>query len=173
MAYSGYAHLDASTGKIVQSERDLTGLLLSSNNLSDVSSVATSLLNLGILGTPIVKLGTVTGIDLKSTGATTLYTVPSGKTAYITEILIRITAVSAFISGATLGVGKTPSYNEWLAATAMGALSSTSQFRLLSHSAAGLIYQSFEATEVVAVNVTVGAVSTTLTAACDVFGYLI
>lgn len=118
-------------------------------------------------------LGTVTGIDLKTQAATTLYTVPSGKTLYVTEIVLRITNTSGFISGATLGVGKSASYNEWLTATAMGALSATNQFRLLSHSAAGLIYQSFAATEVVALNITVGAVATTLTAAADVYGYLL
>lgn len=118
-------------------------------------------------------LGTITGIDLKATGATTLYTVPSGKTVYITEIVLRITNTSGFISGATLGIGKNASYNEWLVATAMGALSATTQFRKLSHSAAGLIYQSFAATEVVALNITVGAVATTLTAAADVYGYLL
>lgn len=124
-------------------------------------------------GTVISLLGTTTGIDLKSAAATTLYTVPVGKTAYITEIVIRITAVNTFAAGATIGVGKSASFNEWLAATAMGALSATNQFRLLSHSAAGLIYQSFAAGEVVAINVTIGATATTLTAACDVFGYLL
>lgn len=119
------------------------------------------------------KLATVTAIDLTTAAQTTLYTVPAGKTLYITEILIRIIGVITFVSGATIGIGKAASYNEWLAATAMGALSSTTQFRLLSHSAAGLIYQSFAAGEVVKINVTVPAVSTLLTAACDVFGYLL
>lgn len=125
------------------------------------------------LPNPISKLVTVTGIDLTATAATNLFTVPTGKTLICTEIIIRITAVTTFISGATIAVGKTASYNEWLAATAMGALSATNQFRMLSHSAAGLIYQSFAAGEIIALNVTVGAVSTLLTGACDVYGYLI
>lgn len=127
----------------------------------------------GLVTNGLSLLGTVTGINLLNTGATTLYTVPSGKTAYVTEVLIRITAVTTFISGATVSVGKSASYNEWLAATAMGALSATNQFRLLSHSAAGLLYQSFAAGEIVALNVTIGATSTALTAACDVYGYLL
>lgn len=118
------------------------------------------------------NLATVTGINLLNTGATTLYTVPAGVTLVVTEVVLRITAVTTFISGATISVGKTSSYNEWLAATAMGALSATNQFRLLSHSAAGLLYQSFAAGESVALNVTIGATSTVLTAAADVFGYL-
>lgn len=122
----------------------------------------------------ITKLTTVTGISLTATGATNLYTVPSGKTLVLTEIVVRITAVDTFTTGATLSVGKSASYNEWLVATAMGnTFNSTTQFRLLSHSAAGLIYQSFVAGEIIAINVTIGAVATTLTAACDVYGYLI
>lgn len=118
-------------------------------------------------------LKTTNDINLVNTGATTLYTVPSGKTLIITEIVIRITAVNTFLSGATVSVGKDASYNEWLTATAMGALSATNQFRMLSHSAAELLYQSFAAGEVVAINVTVGAAATSLVAACDVFGYLL
>ena len=118
-------------------------------------------------------LATVTGIDLKATAATNLYTVPTGKTLIVTEVVIRVTAVDTFISGATIEVGKSAGYDEWLVATAMGALSAVNQYRMLSHSAAGLIYQSFAAGDVLALNVTVGAVSTTLTAAADVFGYLI
>lgn len=120
----------------------------------------------------VKKLATVTGIALTATGATNLYTVPAGKTLVVTEIILRITAVTTFISGATISIGKSASYNEWLAATAMGALSATNQFRLLSHSAAGLLYQSFAAGEVVALNVTIGATSTVLTGAADVYGYL-
>lgn len=119
------------------------------------------------------RLATVTGINLKVAASTNLYTVPAGKTAYITEVVLRITAVDTFAAGATISVGKTASFNEWLAATAMGSLSATNQFRLLSHSAAGLIYQSFAAAEILALSVTIGATATTLTAACDVFGYLL
>lgn len=127
----------------------------------------------GMIVNGITKIGTVTGIPLTATGATNLYTVPAGKTLYVTEILLRITAVTAFVAGATVSVGKTAAFTEWLAATAMGALSATNQFRLLSHSAAGLLYQSFAAGEIVALNVTIGATATVLTGACDVYGYLL
>lgn len=118
-------------------------------------------------------LATVTGIDLKTVAATNLYTVPAGKTLVITEVVIRVTAADTFAVAATLAVGKTASFNEWIVATAMTGLAAVGQFRLLSNSAAGLIYQSFAAGEVVALNVTVGATATTLTGAVDLFGYLI
>lgn len=120
-----------------------------------------------------ILLSTVSGIDLKTTGATNLYTVPTGKSVVITEIILRITAVNTFISGATISVGKSAAYNEWMAATAMGSLASIGQFRKLSHSAAGLIYQTFAAGEMAAINVTVAATATTLTATAEVYGFLI
>lgn len=129
--------------------------------------------NNGAITNGITKVATVTGISLTATGATTLFTVPAGATFVMTEVVLRITAVNTFISGATIGVGKSASFNEWLVATAMGSLNTVGQFRLLSHSAAGLIYQTFAATEAIALNVTIGATSTTLTATAEVYGYFI
>ena len=37
----------------------------------------------------ICKLATVTGVDMQTAAATTLFTVPIGKTAYITHVVIR------------------------------------------------------------------------------------
>jgi hypothetical protein len=45
------------------------------------------------------KLATVDGQDMKTGGATTLYTVPTGKTCYITHVCIR--ELSASLAGAT------------------------------------------------------------------------
>lgn len=47
----------------------------------------------------ITKLSTTTGVDMKTAAATTLYTVPTGKTAYITHVVIRET--SASLAGGT------------------------------------------------------------------------
>ena len=37
----------------------------------------------------ITRLSTTTGVDMQTAAATTLYTVPTGKTAYITHVVIR------------------------------------------------------------------------------------
>src|SRR5215216_5190883 len=55
-------------------------------------------------GLPTI-LSQTTGIDAKSTGTTTLYTVPTGKRAYITGIIFHVTAASAITVEPTLGVG--------------------------------------------------------------------
>lgn len=44
------------------------------------------------------KLASITGIDLKATGPTSLYTVPTGKTLIIQDIVILVTAASAIIA---------------------------------------------------------------------------
>lgn len=121
----------------------------------------------------ISLLTTVSGINLKTVAATNLYTIPSGTTAVITEIVLRITTSSGFAVGCTISVGKTASFNEWLVATAMTGLSAVGNFRMLSQSAAGLVYGTFAAAEVIALNVTVGATATTLTGTAEVFGYLV
>ena len=47
----------------------------------------------------IARLATVTGVDMKTGGSTTLFTVPIGKTAYITHVVIR--EPSASLAGGT------------------------------------------------------------------------
>ena len=54
----------------------------------------------------ICKLATVTGVDMKTAAKTTLYTVPSSKTLYVTHVVIR--EPSASMAGGTdydLGTG--------------------------------------------------------------------
>ena len=47
----------------------------------------------------IARLATVTGVDMKTGGSTTLFTGPIGKTGYITHVVIRET--SASLAGGT------------------------------------------------------------------------
>jgi ethanolamine utilization microcompartment shell protein EutL len=47
----------------------------------------------------ICRLATVSGVDMKTAAATTLYTVPVGKTFYPTQVIIRET--SASLAGGT------------------------------------------------------------------------
>lgn len=120
-----------------------------------------------------LKLARVTGIDLKSAASTNLYTVPAGKTLYVTDVIVEITAVNTFATAATVEVGKTAAFDEWISATALTGLDTVGEFVSLASSAALVVHKTFAATEIVALNVTVGAGATTLTGAATIFGYLI
>src|SRR5688500_13192072 len=70
-------------------------------------------------GVPSI-LSQTTGIDAKSTGTTTLFTVPTGKRAYITGIVFRATTVTAFGGTVpTLGVGVAAGEDDIMPSTAL------------------------------------------------------
>jgi len=54
-----------------------------------------------------ILLSAITGVNAKTTGTTALYTVPTGKTAVVTKVMIRCTAASAITSGPALDIGVT------------------------------------------------------------------
>lgn len=135
MSNKGCAHLTAQTGTVPSEE------LLAPNILNEV-----------------------TGIDLKATGPTTLYTVPADKVLYLTDVILVITASDTFATPVTVRVGLEAAYTEWLAATSLTGLDAVGDFISLAKTAAGLIHKRFAAGEVVKMDITVGAGATTLTA---------
>lgn len=163
MATTGYAHLDAVTGKLLSSERDTTGLLLSSNNLSDLANAATALTNIGIRNLTVSK----TTVDLKD-GVSTIINQPSGSNSLIPLLIVPIVnTVSGLI---TPGVGKIGSNGgaEFSAAATMPSVDlfylpilALSSLQRIYTNAAPLFY-----------NPTVQANATTLTADFYVFGIL-
>lgn len=163
MALTGYAHIDASTSKILQSERDNTGLLLSSNNLSDLASIVTTLSNLGIANFFIKK----TNVDLKSASATLLYQPASGN--FIPLMIVPVTnTVSALISAGTGSIG-TNGGVEFIAATVMPSVAG----KTLSLTAPATLVSSYTNGAPLYYNPTVAAVATTLTADFYIIGLLI
>lgn len=62
--------------------------------------------DLQVEGLPVpIVLGSATGIDLTSTGETTIYTVPSGRSAVILDVILVATAATAANGDASAGVG--------------------------------------------------------------------
>jgi hypothetical protein len=120
----------------------------------------------------VQRLGGATSVDLKTTGATTLYTVPAGKTLIITNLVSRITSSNTFATPATIRVGKSPSYTEYLSATALTGLNAAGMYFDLASATALSLHNTFAAGEVVSIDVTLGAGATTLTADFDLIGYL-
>lgn len=120
----------------------------------------------------IGELAIIPSINLKTTGQTTLITVPAGKTLDIVDIRLIVTAANTIAVAPALRVGKSPSYNEWAPITTLTGLNATNQVFSLATSAAGLIRSVFVAGETVKLDVTTGATATTLTATAVVFGYM-
>ena len=121
----------------------------------------------------ILKLATVGSIDLKTQASTNLFTVPTGKTLFVTDIIIRITTADTFSTPVSMEVGKTAGFDEWMAATELTGLDTAEEFISLASLANGSIRQTFAAAEVLALNITTGAGATTLTGEATVFGFLI
>lgn len=72
-------------------------------------------------------LARVTSIDAKVAAATTLYTVPTGKTAIITGAVVQSGAVSAITAGPTLGIGIAAGEDDIYAPVALTGLTSNAK----------------------------------------------
>jgi hypothetical protein len=111
----------------------------------------------------LAKVSTKTGVDMKTAGATTLYTVPSGKT--FIPVLVVIHSSSASLAG-----GESYSFTNWRTTVDLSDMTTPgTDFRVLDGDnfyytvcAAGTNFQ------ITVVNGT----SATCTATIDVFGYL-
>lgn len=126
----------------------------------------------GLITNGLTLLGTVTGIDLKTTGQTTLYTVPAGKSCIVTDIILVVTAANTVLASTTVRVGKASSYNEWLPLTTLTGLNAANQFISLENSANLLIQNIFAAADVIKLDVQTGATATSLTVTAYPFGFL-
>lgn len=124
------------------------------------------------VNTPVspTLLATVTGINAKSTGQTTLYTVPTGKTCVVTAAIIRCTAASSITNGPTASVGFTSTaYTDIYAAANMVALTGTTS--IFGYSTVGMSASAVAAT-VIKFNISSAASGTSQTIAVDLIGYL-
>lgn len=118
-------------------------------------------------------LATVTNFDLKTTGQTTILTIPAYPTAaVITEVTIMITSADAATIGATVGVGAVgDSYLGWCPASALTTMISVGDTVFLSEFAAGTIRKSYIANDVLKIDIRSGATATSLRATILVEGY--
>lgn len=144
-AYGGYAHLDATTSKLVTTELQ-TGV--------------------GFVG----LLSTTTGINGKSATTTDLYTVPAGKTAVITAANICVTSVTGFAVVGTAGIGVAAGESDIFPAVAMTGLDVAGEcFSFLNNI---LVFKSAAAASVIKLGIDVAYTSTTTVLSVDLLGYL-
>lgn len=117
-----------------------------------------------------VLLSTTTSINAKTTGTTNLYTVPSGKTAIITRVVIVPTAASSITQGPSLGVGIAAGEDDIFASVQLTGVTSTS--KVYAFDAIGT-YAAAAATNVIKLGIDTAAAGTSMTISVYLFGYLI
>lgn len=118
-------------------------------------------------------LATVDSIDLKATGQTTLYTVPSQKKLVIQDILVMITDDDSASVAAVVRVGKSAAYNEYTDNITLTSMFNAGSYTFLSPTGGSIALRKVMSNgDVVALDVTTGATATTLTASVSVIGYL-
>lgn len=118
-------------------------------------------------------LATVTDINLKTVGQTTLYTVPTGKTLIMQEVLLINTAVDTVTVPATGKIGFTPDYNAFINTTVFN-----SEFTVLGDvlhlvNASNDFNDTMPQATEIKLDITTGSVATTHTVKALLIGMLI
>lgn len=131
------------------------------------STAENARINLGSIGI----LSTTTGIDGKTIATTNLYTVPSGKTAVITDAIVRVTTADTITVVGTAGIGIAAGEADIFAAAALTGLDTTTECFRFSNALS--TYATGAATNVIKLGIDVGYTATTATLAVDLIGYLL
>jgi hypothetical protein len=117
-------------------------------------------------------LNTVTGIDATSTGDTTLYTVPTGKTAIILQVILRVTAATAAGGAMAAGVGINANADDIVASQVLSDLGVGGTDDAFNMAPSIGKFRIADAAEVVKLGIDTADTGTALTLAADVFGYV-
>lgn len=141
----GYAHLDATTLKVLTAE-------------------------LG--GASFLNGDTGIAVNLKNTGQTTLYTVPNGKNLFLTDCLITVTGFSALVTPPIIRLGKSPGFIDFVGLTTLPSFTGVGNYFMMSQSALNLIRNALLGNDVLSVDVQTGANATMLTADFYPIGYV-
>ena len=118
-------------------------------------------------------LARVDSINLKTVAQTTLYTVPTSKKVIIQDILMMISDDDSASVGATVRVGKTAAFNEFVDNKTMSGLLNAGAYASLMEQVGSGTMKIMSNGDVIALDVTTGATATTLTATVFVVGFLV
>ena len=112
----------------------------------------------------ITKLATVSAVDMKTAAATTLYTVPPGKTFHISRVVIRN-------NSASLAGGTSYSFTGWRSGVDLSGMTVTTGARTLLQ-LDNTTYTPVAAVTAFQITVTTGS-TLACTATIEVWGYLV
>lgn len=114
-------------------------------------------------------LSTTTAIDAKSATATNLYTVPAGKSARITRIVINCTAASGVLSVITAGVGVAAGEADIIPSQAITGLDTAGQSYVINTTGLSALAA---AAAVIKFGIDVAATGTSQTLSVNLYGIL-
>ncbi len=118
----------------------------------------------------ISRLSTTTGVDMKTAQKNTLYTVPTGKTAYVTHVVIR--EPSASMSGGTdYDIGTGANADTWRQTINLSSMTTLATDYMVITGADVTKYTDNAAAAVFGIKVITGTTAA-CTATIDVFGFL-
>lgn len=118
----------------------------------------------------ITKVATVTGVDMKTGGLTTLYTVPAGKTFYPMFVVVREPSANMAV-GTDYDFGTGGSANTWRQTIDLSSMTTSGTDYMVIGGADVTKYTDCAAASVFGIYVNTGT-SATCTATIDVFGFL-
>ena len=118
----------------------------------------------------IARLSTTSGVDMKTAAKTTLYTVPTGKTAYVTHVVVR--EPSASMSGGTdYDIGTGANADTWRQTIDLSSMTTANTDYMVISGADVTKYTDSAAASVFGIKVITGTTAA-CTATIDVFGFL-
>lgn len=118
----------------------------------------------------ITKLATVTGVDVKTAGKTNLYTVPTGKTLYVTHVVVREPSAS-MAGGTDYDFGTGANADTWRQAIDLSSMTTLATDYMVISGADVTKYTDSAAASVFGIKVITGTTAA-CTATIDVFGFL-
>ncbi len=118
----------------------------------------------------ITRLSTTSAVDMKTVAKTNLYTVPTGKTAYITSVVIRETSAS-LTGGTDYDLGTGANADTWVQTVDLSSMTGTGTEYMEIRGAAATKYADNAAAAVFGIKVITGSTGAA-TATIDVFGFL-
>ena len=115
-------------------------------------------------------LATVSGVDMKTAQKNTLYTVPTGKTAYVTHVVIREPSAS-MAGGTDYDFGTGANADTWRQTVDLSSMTTLATDYMVIAGADVTKYTDNAAAAVFGINVITGTTAA-CTATIDVFGFL-
>jgi len=120
-------------------------------------------------------VNTITGVNFKATGLTTLFTVPTGRQFILEDVRVQPTNVTSLTISPDFKIGANVTHDDWAAGYTLPNGSTNADMSILAFKTAQGDYFSkvFQSGDIIKFEITTGATATTFTGTLRIFGMLI